>query len=970
MAVVYAEPSYMGWGTARTRSCSGPAGECHRGAPFQRDAELFGSAASHYGSPVSRGVGGPGFGGLACRASKPGDHRAALGAWCRGSGGASVSADAKSPMPSSRMGSATAPATPTQASPTFAPHLLAHLGHQNQLDELVDRVDSMVAGLQRQVESERRVMERRFQHLERQMQAAVCRIDNDRIRDEGREKWAEFQGSLNGLIDEAQALARRVDGLDERVWTRTNGAEEVARQGLRELQQQLQASERQGRLAQATAEETQRRQAAKQRRTEHMLEDFAWRLAQAEEQATKGDKTDPQLERRLEATLETSERRAREYRAEMDTLIRRLEAFEAQAAEDRQGNATVRLSGVEEEMSVVPDAMGTLERDLGQLQRTVSTQLEELAEGMAAMRVKLDSQSERLNSFATRLETVHVPAVEAVRSDLSEEHARHFREIEGRMAELIKKVEFTCQTMDSEGLVESVERLECRMSASETQAAAQRREMQEIQAEFRKASERVQSSRADGRPATTTEKPDEQPRFVTTDAVRELQEHLTMLASQLEAVDELATTVSRLDTRVSLIEKRRGDEDIFSHGPQRTLCRDALGTNSDGPGGKAEGMRSEESFESAPPAVWRGTSRPTGTRKQDALAFAHADPGSGKADMDEDLGAEKVSTAAAAAMHQEAASRSWPTTSGGSPNEASARLGGGHPAHDDVASKPTTSLKPLPALSTRLGSGHSANAEAPYHAALGEEAPPVQTNRQPGRRSSLVARLSGDACAGAEAQATDASGVGASSSEPPVESPSSFGGKGIRGREGVGGGGGLHASDPPQEPEGGFSAGSALSKDQRSNRGSDAGGPSLLRVPRASSSRLPSCESLFSGEVAMSITDENVRGSADLPNKCDLTFDVLPPSLLVRAGDTATNDTSTSRVESLLPFGAPEESRSAGASPSEKATAGVGGAFGDEQDEAYSPGWGEEHFSDRSEGGDMSFYEESLNESVEELPSS
>ena len=37
------------------------------------------------------------------------------------------------------------------------------------------------------------------------------------------ERWAEVQGSVSGLLEETQALARRLDGLDERLWARTSG---------------------------------------------------------------------------------------------------------------------------------------------------------------------------------------------------------------------------------------------------------------------------------------------------------------------------------------------------------------------------------------------------------------------------------------------------------------------------------------------------------------------------------------------------------------------------------------------------------------------------------------------------------------------------------------------------------------------------------------------------------------------------
>ncbi|CAL1152555.1 unnamed protein product [Cladocopium goreaui] len=86
----------------------------------------------------------------------------------------------------------------------------------------------------------------------------------------GRERWAEVQGSVSGLLEETQALARRLDGLDERLWARTSGSE-ASKQRNRELEQQVQALEQQNRLAAAAAEDDNT--ATKLRRTEHSLEE-------------------------------------------------------------------------------------------------------------------------------------------------------------------------------------------------------------------------------------------------------------------------------------------------------------------------------------------------------------------------------------------------------------------------------------------------------------------------------------------------------------------------------------------------------------------------------------------------------------------------------------------------------------------------------------------------------------------------
>merc|ERR1719491_2642329 len=113
-----------------------------------------------------------------------------------------------------------------------------HAKVASHMDPYGESMSSMISGLQRQCDGDRRSMERRMEQLDRQFQGFATRLDSEHARDsDWREKWAEVQGSLNGLVEETQALARRVDGLDERLWSRASGVEELSRQGLRDLQQ-------------------------------------------------------------------------------------------------------------------------------------------------------------------------------------------------------------------------------------------------------------------------------------------------------------------------------------------------------------------------------------------------------------------------------------------------------------------------------------------------------------------------------------------------------------------------------------------------------------------------------------------------------------------------------------------------------------------------------------------------------------
>ncbi|CAK0803629.1 unnamed protein product, partial [Prorocentrum cordatum] len=99
---------------------------------------------------------------------------------------------------------------------------------------------------------------------------------------EWREKWAEVQGSVSGLHDEQRQLARRLEGLDERLWARTSSLEQ-ARHRSQDLEQQVQAVEHQNQVMAASIEGAQKRQLAKLARSERLLEELTRRVGRAEE---------------------------------------------------------------------------------------------------------------------------------------------------------------------------------------------------------------------------------------------------------------------------------------------------------------------------------------------------------------------------------------------------------------------------------------------------------------------------------------------------------------------------------------------------------------------------------------------------------------------------------------------------------------------------------------------------------------
>eukprot|EP00927_Polykrikos_kofoidii_P053898 TRINITY_DN48421_c0_g1_i1.p1 TRINITY_DN48421_c0_g1~~TRINITY_DN48421_c0_g1_i1.p1 ORF type:complete len:1115 (+),score=199.41 TRINITY_DN48421_c0_g1_i1:63-3407(+) len=442
-----------------------------------------------------------------------------------------------------------------------------------QLDSVRDRVGGAVAKLQRQTEADKRMAERRFQHVEKQLQAVASRADSG----EWREKWTELTGTLNGLIDESQALARRMDSLDERLWTRANGAEEVARQGARELTQQLQSLERHSRLSEAAMEEAQRRQATKTRRIEHLMEDIGWRLAKIEEDASSHatPPIDPQL---IERRMEQADRRHQELRQELVTALSsaasRLEELDGQVAalagasavadvgsgsRHRRGRTPASggmpLSHVDEDVSGSGferwDVLDNLEENIAGLDRKLGGQIEELAGIVASIRVKVDAHQQRHTGFAERLETVHLPAIEELRTKIEEERARDLREIDGKLAHLGQKVDLAKEAFSTDQITDNVDDLAHRLVEAESILSAQRRDMGDVRDELARVASAPPRSSEMGADYDRTGSRAEHDRA----ALRAVQEQLKTVAGQLETFDELSNGLADLCDRVAILEE-------------------------------------------------------------------------------------------------------------------------------------------------------------------------------------------------------------------------------------------------------------------------------------------------------------------------------------------------------------------------------------------------------------------------------
>jgi len=309
---------------------------------------------------------------------------------------------------------------------------------QSQFSALTEKVNVVIAGLQRQCDGDRR----RLAQLERKVET---RLDDDSRKNDGREKWAEIQGSVNGLLEETQALTRRVEGLDERLWARTSGSE-LTKQRHRELEQQVQALEQQNRLQATVLEETQKRQATKIRRSEHAVEELARRLSKSEEEV-RARTSGPQqgyMEQRLAAIEQNQE----QFDADMRALQEQIDEGFAAVGESQADDAAGAPEGGHAHLE---EAVQAVERSMSALEKKVSSQIEDLASNYASLKVKADGQTNRVSSLIERLETAHEPAIESLRAEIVQARSQDRRDLDGEMAALRSRLQ-----EHSEGHEESV----------------------------------------------------------------------------------------------------------------------------------------------------------------------------------------------------------------------------------------------------------------------------------------------------------------------------------------------------------------------------------------------------------------------------------------------------------------------------------------------------------------------------------
>ncbi|CAK9102246.1 Hypothetical protein (Fragment) [Durusdinium trenchii] len=335
---------------------------------------------------------------------------------------------------------------------------------ENQFTALAERINAGVTTLQRQCELDRR----RLTQVEKKLDAKTAEAD----KHDGRERWAEVQGSVSGLLEETQALARRLDGLDERLWARTSGSE-ASKQRNRDLEQQVQALEQQNRLAAAAAEELQKRQATKIRRTEHSMEEVMRRMEKLEEELRQ--RAPPQRDGYMEAKFIAFE----QNQEALDTEIRALQA-----------NLEDGLQQLREEFKDGQSA-GALEPDdraLSALERKVTGQVEEVSSNMASLRVKVDRLMDRVGSLAERIETAHEPSIDSLRVEISQARGQERRELDAEIQSLKSRLQHT-QDSTEETCIEVREAL--RQARAETAALSYRPDIQEDSSWMRTTEERL-----------------------------------------------------------------------------------------------------------------------------------------------------------------------------------------------------------------------------------------------------------------------------------------------------------------------------------------------------------------------------------------------------------------------------------------------------------------------------------------------
>eukprot|EP00747_Dinoflagellata_sp_TGD_P077806 gnl/TRDRNA2_/TRDRNA2_159758_c0_seq2.p1 gnl/TRDRNA2_/TRDRNA2_159758_c0~~gnl/TRDRNA2_/TRDRNA2_159758_c0_seq2.p1 ORF type:complete len:1484 (+),score=354.52 gnl/TRDRNA2_/TRDRNA2_159758_c0_seq2:165-4454(+) len=329
------------------------------------------------------------------------------------------------------------------------------------------RMNVALQSLQRQGEAERRTLARQVQQLERKLQDQMAAPST------GRERWADLQGSVSGLLEEMSALVRRVDGLDERLRARSGQVEELVRQKAREHEQALHTHAHKAQLSATTSEEMLKRQAVKFRRLQQSHDDMHKRLEAAEDLARGASmRPDGSTQRflEMEARLAELEDRHAAQEEEMRGLTHQVLASNdgrlkySGGASNSWGARSIGIAGVgvpgthggddglgladddragSEDDERVLSSVRAVERDLAAYQQRITTQLDEHSASLASLRVRADGQEQRLSASAERLESALTAPLDALRHEMHQLRDHDRREHESRHEHFSQRIQAT-----------------------------------------------------------------------------------------------------------------------------------------------------------------------------------------------------------------------------------------------------------------------------------------------------------------------------------------------------------------------------------------------------------------------------------------------------------------------------------------------------------------------------------------------
>ncbi|CAE7363806.1 unnamed protein product [Symbiodinium natans] len=287
------------------------------------------------------------------------------------------------------------------------------------------RLGVVVAELQRQGAEDRRLVQRQLDHLDRRLQEQLA------MPAASRERWADLQGSVTGLLEEVAGLVRRVEGLDEKLRIRTASCEELLRQRTREVEQQVHSQQQKVQLAVSTFEEMSKRQTAKLRKVVQTSEEHARRMATLEEAYRRPQDTTMRLEGRL-SELEGQQ-------ASLEEEFRNVAA----------STASQRLDSLSPSRRAAPivhaddpgyDVVRALETELATLSKHLASQLDDHSSALASLRVRTDGQEQRLVAAGERLEKVVSPTLEALRAEMQQLRMADRSEMDQRFEHLARRL--------------------------------------------------------------------------------------------------------------------------------------------------------------------------------------------------------------------------------------------------------------------------------------------------------------------------------------------------------------------------------------------------------------------------------------------------------------------------------------------------------------------------------------------------